>query len=410
MRTGLRRAARAAALVLLAALPPLAAQADPDNYTQVTRGRALVIAGDCVACHTVPGAAPFTGGRPLQTPFGTIVAPNLTPDDDTGLGLWSADDFAHAMRDGISRGGRHLYPAFPYPYFTHMTRDDIDAMYAFLRTLPAVHNPVPRDTLPFPFDIRLLMTGWNTLFFKPGEFQPDPKRSAEYNRGAYLVEGPGHCGACHTPMNWFGANSPDQPLQGNLLQGWVAPNITDDTHAGLGTWSVDDIVEYLRTGRNAHSQASGPMAEVVSDSTTWMSDADLHAMATYLKQGGAAGPAAPTPIAADDARMQRGAAIYIDNCSACHTRSGQGVAHIFPSLAGDRIVQQTDPTTLLNIVLSGVQGAATQQAPTAPAMPAFSWRLSDEQAADVITYIRNSWGNAAPAVSASEASRQRPEN
>ncbi len=400
---------RFTALLLAAAasLAPLAARAEPDRFTQIERGRELTTAGDCIACHTLPGAAPYSGGVILQTPFGGIAAPNLTPDNDTGLGLWTADDFARAMHDGISRDGTHLYPAFPYPYFTKVTRADSDAIWAYLRTLDPVSNKVDRDTLPFPYNMRTLMIGWNRLFFTPGAFRPDPQRSAEYNRGAYLVDGLGHCGACHTPMNWAGASRNADYLTGNVLSGEVDPNITNDPHVGLGTWSVDDIVEYLRSGRNAHSQATGPMAEVVSDSTSWMSQSDLHAMATYLKERGAAGPAVPAAIAASDPRMQAGAAIYADNCSACHKADGTGVALMFPPLQSDRIVQQTDPTTLIRMVVEGAQGAATPSAPTAPAMPSFGWRLSDQQVADVLTYIRNAWGNAAPAVDATDARRVR---
>jgi len=394
-------------VVLAAALAAAGTRAAPDRYTEVVRGRALTIAGDCIACHTVGGGVPYAGGVLLQTPFGSIATPNLTPDDATGLGLWTPAEFARAMHSGIGRSGRHLYPAFPYTYYTKLSRADTDAIYTYLRTLSPVRNKVSRDTLPFPFDIRALMVGWNAMFFRPGEFRPDPNRSAEYNQGAYLVEGLGHCGACHTAMNWAGANRPVRFLQGNLLGGWVDPNITDDRRVGLGTWSVDDIAEYLKTGRNAHSQAIGPMAEVVSDSTSQMSAGELHAIATYLKERGAAGPAAPAPLPASDARMQSGAALYVDNCSACHTRTGAGVPRLFPPLAGDQAVQQSNPTTLITIVLQGAQGAATETAPTAPAMPAFGWRLTDAQVADVLTYVRNSWGNAAGAVSTGEARRLR---
>jgi mono/diheme cytochrome c family protein len=408
MRGMFRAALRAttAALIGLVVLP-LAAHAAPDEFTRVERGRALVAAGDCVACHTVAGAEPFSGGKKLATPFGDIAAPNLTPDNETGLGLWSTDDFARAMQQGISRNGMHLYPAFPYTYYTHVSREDIDDIYAFLRTLPAVHNPVDRNTLPFPYNMRILMNGWNTLFFRPGPLPPEGNHSAEYERGRYLVDGLGHCGECHTPMNWAGANKDSDYLQGNVIAGWVAPDITSDNYTGLGTWSVDEIVEYLRTGRNVHSAASGPMAEVVSDSTSWMTDPELHAIATYLKERPGPNRAAPTPIAANDAQMQRGEAVYIDSCKACHTSTGDGQALLFPRLAGDRIVMQHDPSSLLNIVLNGVQAAATARAPTAPAMPAFSWRLTDQQVADVVTYIRNSWGNAAPAVTADQAQHVR---
>jgi len=394
---------RALVLALLMAAVPLAARAELDSYTELARGRELARVGDCVACHTAPGGKPFAGGLRLATPFGDIATPNLTPDEETGLGRWTADEFARALHDGIGRNGMRLYPAFPYPYYTKVTRRDADAILTFLRSLTPVRNAVPRDTLPFPYDIRLAMAGWNMLFFKPGEFTPDPARSAEYNRGAYLVEGLGHCGACHTPMNQFGANDAGAFLQGNRLQGWFAPNITSDARLGLGAWSIDEIVTYLQTGRNARTQASGPMAEVITNSTALMRPEELRAMAIYLKERPAPATPAPAPLPANDPRMVSGAALFIDNCTACHTRTGEGVALMFPRLAGSQIVQQGDPTTLLRVVLQGTRGAATSGAPTAPAMPSFAWRLSDTQAADVVTYIRNSWGNAAPPATESDA-------
>jgi mono/diheme cytochrome c family protein len=387
--------------VLLAALIVAdRAMADPDNYVSVVRGKALAIAGDCVACHTAPGGTPFAGGLSLATPFGAIMTPNLTPDDATGIGRWSKDDFARAMRDGRTPDGGHLYPAFPYAYYTKVTRQDLDEIYDYLRTLTPVTNAVNRNSLPFPFNIRASMLAWNAMFFKPGRFVPDLHRSEEYNRGAYLVEGLGHCGACHTPMNAFGANRTDKFLQGNQISGWTAPNITNDPREGLGQWSVDEIVQYLKSGQSRTSIASGPMREVVEDSTSKMSDADLKAIAVYLKECGAAGTPAPTPVAASDPRMQVGEAIYVDTCSACHTRSGDGIEHIFPRLAGSAVVKQDDPTTLIRIILIGVQGAGTDVAPTSPAMPSFGYRLDDNQVAAVVTYIRNSWGNAASVVDA----------
>ncbi len=394
---------RLATLVAAGLLLAPAVQADPDNFAAVVKGRALAAAGDCVACHTAPGGVPFAGGLGLETPFGTIMTPNITPDDGTGLGHWSADDFAHAMHDGVQPGGGHLYPAFPYTYYTRLTRDDTDAIFAFLRTLPPTEHLVDRDTLPFPFDIRTSMLAWNALFFTPGTFVPDPNQSAEFNRGAYLVQGAGHCGACHTPLNMLGANKDSQFLQGNQIDNWTAPNITDDAHVGLGKWSVDDIVTYLHTGHNAMSIASGPMAEVVAYSTSHMPDADLHAIAVYLKQRGAApGDAAPTPISADDPKMKVGEAVYVDTCSACHTRSGAGVPNIFPRLANNPVVQQDDASSLIRVVLTGARGAATDAAPTGPAMPSLGYRLDDAQVAAVVTYIRNSWGNAAKPVEAAD--------
>jgi mono/diheme cytochrome c family protein len=374
--------------------------ADPDNYVDVTRGKALVTVGDCVACHTAKGGAPFAGGLALQTPFGAIMTPNITPDNATGIGSWSADDLARAMHDGRRPSGSYLYPAFPYPYYTKVTREDIDAIYAYLRTLPPVTNTVSRNTLPFPFNIRLSMSGWNGLFFTPGTFAPDPSRSAEFNRGAYLVEGLGHCGACHTPFNAFGANKASRYLEGNEIDYWAAPNITNDMQSGLGKWSVDDVVQYLKSGQTATSLASGPMKDVIENSTSKMPDADLKAIAVYLKERGAAGSPAPAPLPASDRQMQVGEAIFVDTCSACHTRAGTGIEHLFPKLAGNVITTQDDPASLIRIIIAGGRAAATDARPTSPAMPSLGYRLSDEQIAAVVTYVRNSWGNAALPVSA----------
>ena len=393
-------------LFLLGAVP--LAQADEDNFVQVQRGRALATAGDCIACHTAANGPAYAGGRGIQTPFGTINSANLTFDNDTGLGTWTADDFARALHEGVSKNGMHLYPAFPYPFYTRVTRADSDAIFAFLKTLPVTSNRVDRDSLPFPFSIRASMNAWNALFFTASTFAPDPARSDVYNRGAYLVEGLGHCGACHTPMNSLGGSKTSEPLHGNELQSWIAPNITNDVRIGVGGWSNAQIVEYLRTGRNDVAAASGPMAEVVQYSTAFMAEADLQAIATYLKEHAADASAAPTPIAADDRAMQTGQAIYQDTCKACHAANGMGVERLFPRLAGTPSIQQPDPTTLVRVVVAGTRAAVTAGAPTSPAMPALGWRLDDAQVAAVLTYIRNSWGNAAPAVSANQVGRLRP--
>jgi mono/diheme cytochrome c family protein len=387
--------------ILFAALAVIgSAKADPDNYVIGQRGRALTVAGDCVACHTAPGGKPFAGGLALATPFGVIMTPNITPDDATGIGRWTQAEFSRAMHDGRGRNGSYLYPAFPYPYFTKVTREDTDAIYDYLRTLAPVTNAVNRRTLAFPFSVRALMIGWNSLFFKPSPFVPDPHRSAEFNRGAYLVEGLGHCGACHTPLNAFGANKASQFLQGNRIDDWTAPNITNDQQSGLGKWSVDDIVQYLKNGQTRTTTASGPMRDVIENSTSKMAEADLKAIAVYLKERGSAGTPAPAAVPASDPRMQVGEAIFVDTCSACHTRNGSGIEHMFPRLADNAIVKQADPTTLMRIVLTGVRGAGTEAFPTSPAMPSFGYRLDDDQVAAVVTYIRNSWGNTASAVDA----------
>jgi mono/diheme cytochrome c family protein len=245
------------------------------------------------------------------------------------------------------------------------------------------------------------------LFFTPGEFKPDPKRSEEFNRGAYLVEGLGHCGACHTPFNAFGASRDDKYLQGNQIDNWTAPNITNDMQAGLGKWSVEDIVQYLKTGQTRASLASGPMKDVIENSTSKMPETDLKAIAVYLKERGAAGSPAPAPLAASDARMQTGEAIFVDSCAACHMRSGAGVEHMFPKLAGNVITTQDDPASLIRIIIAGGRAASTDTTLTAPAMPSLGYRLSDDQIAAVVTYVRNSWGNAALPASAETVKAER---
>lgn len=399
---------RGVALGVLAAtvLASTAVRADLDGYVQVERGRYLAVAGDCAACHA-SGKGPFAGGRAIETPFGNINAANITPDRNTGLGRWSAEDFWHALHDGISVSSGHLYPAFPYNYTTRVTRDDSDAIFAYLRSLEPVHNPVDRNTLPWPFSIRLSMMGWNGIEFTPGTFTPDPSRSAEFNRGAYLIDGLGHCGACHTPMDSIGGPKVGEYLQGNVIQNWLAPSLTNDSQAGLGTWSVDDIVQYLQTGRNLHAAASGPMGEVVSISTSKMTTADLRAMAIYLKQRGEAGPAVPAPVAATQATMVAGQVVYADNCSACHKRDGSGVEMMFPRLADTPSVRQNDPATTIRVIVTGTQAVATPAAVTGPSMPSFGRRLSDTDIANVVTYIRNSWHNAAAPVTAAQVSSVR---
>jgi mono/diheme cytochrome c family protein len=373
------------------------------DFETIERGRVLATIGDCVACHTAPGGTPFAGGRGIPTPFGTVVTPNLTPDAATGIGAWTDDEFVRALQTGIGRDGEHLYPAFPYPYYTHVTREDLLAIRAFLNTLNPVRNAVERNKLDFPFDIRASMTGWNTLFFSAGRFEPNPDKSAEWNRGAYLVEGLGHCGACHTGKNLLGADLDTHRLQGYIVQDWFAPNLTGDLRGGLGNWSADEIVEYLRTGRNAKSAASGPMAEVITYSTSHLPEPELRAIATYLKDVPPVLNTQPEPLAADLPIMKAGAAIYADNCSACHTSGGGGIPKLFPSLKGSAVVQSAQPTTVLRVILEGALAASTDAAPTAPAMPPFAWKLSDDQVAAVATYIRNAWGNAAPEIGAGDA-------
>ncbi len=382
---------------------------DPQAFSQVERGRYLTVLGDCAACHTEPGGAAFAGGRAIETPFGNILAPNITPDRQTGIGAWTDGDFVRAMTDGRGRHGLRLYPAMPYAYYTKMSRNEVLAIRAYLNTVAPVQHAVHSDILPFPFNIRLSMAVWNWLYFKPGAFQPNPQKSAEWNRGAYIVEGPAHCGACHTPKTILGGDRTRNALHGDTLQGWFAPDIASDKRIGLGDWSVEDIVEYLKTGVNQHTAASGPMAEEVMDSSSQMTLEDLRAVAVYLKDQPAAAVEAPKPVAADDPVMKAGQAIYADACAACHTMDGTGIQRLFPTLKGTPFVQSVQPMSLIRVVLQGTRAAATRQAPTGPAMPSFGWKLSDEQAASVLTYIRNAWGNAAPAVTAGDVKSARAE-
>ncbi|HUZ30520.1 MAG TPA: cytochrome c [Xanthobacteraceae bacterium] len=389
-----------------------AAGVDKQDFSQIQRGHYLAIVGDCAACHTLPGSGhALAGGRPIETPFGTMFAPNITPDPTTGVGAWTDQEFVDAMTKGTGRNGMHLYPAMPYTYYTKVTRDDALAIRAYLNTVPAVHNPVKADQLPFPFNIRASMIVWNELFFSPEQFQQRADKSDEWNRGAYLAEGLGHCGLCHTPKNFMGGDKTSERLQGYALQGWFASDITNDRRRGIGGWSVDEIADYLKTGHGRKTLGTGLMAETISQSTSNMTDADLKAIAVYLKdqpgQSANENQDRTQAVAADQAIMKRGARIYADECSGCHAGNGKGIEHLFPALDGSSVIQQTDPTSLMHVVLRGARSVGTDKAPTAAAMPEFGWLLNDSQVAAVLTYIRNSWGNAAPAVSADEVRKAR---
>ena len=375
------------------------------DFGEIERGRYLATLADCTGCHTKPdGGALMAGGYPIQTPFGTLISPNITPDKDTGIGAWTDEQFVQAVQRGKARDGAHLYPAMPYTAFVKMPREDVLAIRAYLATIPAVHNDVVSNQLPFPFNIRASMIGWNWLFFDDAPFRGDLKKSGEWNRGAYLVAGPAHCGVCHNAKNFLGGDKSNGALRGTVIQGWEAPDLTEDRRTGLADWSVDDIVAYLKTGHNRISAASGPMAEVIKDSTSEMHDDDLHAIATFIKDQPAPQQPSSSAVAKTDPAMKTGEAIYVDECSACHAPNGAGVPHLFPALKDSPIVQSADPTTLTRVVLHGTQNVATEAAPTGPAMPAFGWKLTDQQTAAVLTYIRNAWGNAAPAVKAGQVS------
>jgi mono/diheme cytochrome c family protein len=396
-----------AIVLLCTAFSVAAAGAEPTAET-IDRGKQLAIAADCASCHTADPAKPFAGGKRIDTPFGAIYSDNLTPDRETGIGSFSDEDFRRALRLGVAPDGSRYYPAFPYPNFTKLTRDDILAIRAYLATLTPYRNTPPDPQLRWPLNYRVLMRVWNYLFFRPGLFEPDQQKSTEWNRGGYLVEGAAHCGACHTPKNVFGADRRSRSFGGGLVDGWFAPRLDNAARSGLKSWSVDDIVEYLESGRNGKSNADGLMAEVVVHSTSQMSEADIRAIAVYLKDLPAGSPE-PTVTPPPQQEMDAGKAIYAHACIACHEADGSGAPRIYPPLPGNANLQSADPASTLRIILDGAQTVTTPRAPNAGSMPAYAKQLTDQEIADVTNYIRNSWGNAAPLVTPAQVTRARRE-
>jgi mono/diheme cytochrome c family protein len=394
-----------ACLFLCSALCFGAAASEPSAET-IAHGKALVEAGDCASCHTDDPAKPFAGGKRIDTPFGGVYSANLTPDRDTGIGDWSDADFYGALRYGADPDGSRYYPAFPYPYFTKLTRQDIAAIRAYLATLTAIRNDTPAPEMRFPFNYRVLMGAWNYLFLKPGILQPDQQKGTEWNRGRYLVEGLAHCGACHTPKNFFGADKRGYAFAGAPVAGWFAPRLDGAERSGLQSWSIDDIAEYLQSGRNAKSHADGLMAEVIVNSTSKMSDGDARAIAVYLKSL-PAGPPEPAVSPPPEASMKAGAAIYSRLCVACHETDGSGAPRIYPPLPANALLQSADPSSTLRVILEGAQTVTTPRAPNTGSMPSYNRDLSDQEIADVTNYIRNSWGNSAPVVSAEQVRKAR---
>ena len=393
-------------LVLCSAFAPFPALAAPPPPEVVAHGKSLVEASDCASCHTADPQRPFAGGKRIDTPFGAIYSPNLTPDRETGIGDWSDADFVRALRFGVAPDGSRYYPAFPYPYFTKFTRGDILAIRAYLSTLTPFRNEEPPPALRFPLNFRVVMRVWNYFFFKPGILEPDQQKDIDWNRGRYLVEGAGHCGACHTPKNMFGADRRGRAFAGGRVGDWFAPRLDGAARSGLKSWSVDDIVEYLQSGRNARSHADGLMAEVVVNSTSKISDGDARAIAVYLKSV-PAGPPEPQVILPPEDRMKSGEAMYEHACVACHEKDGSSAPRIYPPLPGNALLQSADPTSTLRIILDGAQTVTTPRAPNKGSMPAYAKQWTDQQIADVTNYIRNSWGNAAPLVTADQVAQAR---
>ncbi|MBK0091035.1 c-type cytochrome [Erwinia sp. S59] len=387
---------------VLTSQPPTAA-----DSAAIERGRYVAIASDCTACHTMPESKlPLAGGYSISTPFGGIYASNITPDSETGIGSWTERDFFRAVRHGKGKEGEHLYPAMPYNAYVKLTDQDMHDLWMYLRSVKPIHYQVPETNLGFPYNIRLAMMGWNLLFFRNAGFQIDSSKSAEWNRGAYLVEGPEHCAACHTAKNLIGGDSSDY-LQGGNLGEWHAPDITPNPHTGIGSWSEQQVVDYLKLGSNHVAVASGPMAEAVTNSTQHLTDADLRAIAVYLKQVPASTTTLPQPLPMDNGQMKMGENVYSANCTACHNIDGKGIPNLAASLANNPGLLADDASSIITTVLQGGRGAVTAGNPTSGAMPSFAWKLSDEQVAAVATYLRNSWGNAAKPVTTDEVAKAR---
>ena len=382
----------------LTELPALAASS-PE------RGAYLAQVGNCAGCHTERGGLPYAGGLGIDTPFGAIYATNLTPDATTGIGNWTRADFWRAMHHGRSKDGRLLYPAFPYTSYTLVTRDDSDALFAYLKSLPAVSQPNVQHAVRFPYNSQAALAVWRALYFKPGSYQANASQSTDWNRGAYLTEGLGHCSACHAARNALGATD-GLNLAGGLIpmQNWYAPSLVAPQEAGLQKWRIEDIKALFKTGITAQASVNGPMAEVVFGSTQHWTDADLNAMAVYLQ---ALPVTTSTQQPSKDSATPRGSKLYEQHCAQCHGDNGQGVANAYPALAGNRAVLMAQKANLVQIVLNGGYAPATAGNPRPYGMPPFVLVLRDSDIAEVLTHIRNSWGNQAGHVSVLDVMRIR---
>ncbi|QUW66806.1 cytochrome c [Pseudomonas synxantha] len=402
-----------ASLALFSSCSVSAAESD-----LIKQGEYLARAGDCVACHTAKGGKPFAGGLPMETPIGVIYSTNITPDK-TGLGDYSFEDFDKAVRHGVAKNGSTLYPAMPYPSYARVSDSDMQALYAyFMKGVEPVAQENKDSDIPWPLSMRWPLAAWRWMFAPAVETQPSPAAADPViSRGAYLVEGLGHCGACHTPRALTMQEKALSTTDGNdflsgsaPLEGWIAKSLRGDHKDGLGSWSEEQLVQFLKTGRSDRSAVFGGMSDVVVHSMQYMSEDDLTAIARYLKSLPAVDPkdqphqydkqVAEALWKGDDSKP--GASVYIDNCAACHRTDGHGYTRVFPALAGNPVVQTADATSLINIVLNGGTLPATHTAPSTFTMPAFAWRLSDQEVADVVSFIRGSWGNQGAPVNASD--------
>ncbi len=392
--------------------PLCAAQAE----TAVQRGEYLVRAANCVSCHTVPGGEVFAGGVSFPTDFGTIYSTNITPDKATGIGSWTFEQFDAAVRRGVRSDGQHLYPAFPYTSFTKISDADVRALYDYFMSLRPVSAPAKTNDMRFLFGQRWLLGPWKALYFNEGRFAPEANRSEQWNRGAYLVEALAHCGACHSPRNLLGAEKTSAPYTGGVLdepddeRGPVrrgAPNLTSSPH-GLKAWSEADLAGYLKLGVGSRARLMGTMDEVVLNSTRHLSEEDTRAMAVYLKSLSPGGDTGHRP---SQKMMELGAKQYDIHCGTCHLPTGKGSADTGPPLAGSAFAQAPDPSSLVDLVINGprlpVPAPSGEWQRPWQSMTPFGQKLSDEQAAALLSFVRNSWGNAAGAVEPGDIDRMR---
>jgi alcohol dehydrogenase (quinone), cytochrome c subunit len=406
---------------LVLASGPKSSLRDPGSASRPDDGdEYLARTADCVACHSVPGGKGFAGGLKMGTPLGAIYSTNITPDPETGIGNYSLADFDLAVRHGIAKDGHHLYPAMPYPSYVKLADADVVALYRFfMKKVPPIHQPNLRNEIPALLSVRWPLAFWNFFFVPSVGYVAKPDHDMVWNRGAYLVQGPGHCGACHTPR---GIGAQEEALDdgsasflaGAELDAWYAPSLRDDMRTGLGAWSTKDISEFLKHGHNRVGSAFGSMTDVISNSTSYFSDSDIDAIAVYLQslpatsvQQAVVYDNATTDALRNGPATQPGAVTYASDCSSCHGFDAKGFSEYMPALAGNPVVLDEDPSSLINVVLNGSVPLVVKGAPDAYRMPQFRQQLSDQGAADVITFMRNRWGNQASAVAATQVAKLR---
>jgi mono/diheme cytochrome c family protein len=376
----------------------------------IAKGHYLAVAGDCMSCHTAQGGQAYAGGRLLPTPFGNISVPNITPDAETGLGDWHFEDFWRALHMGVGHDGELLYPAFSYTSFTKVTREDAIAIFAYLQSLPPVHQAAEPSGLRFPYNVRSALTAWRAMYFKPGIYQPDPAQSEAWNRGAYLVQGLGHCNECHAMRGPLGGIDAPVPLTGGQIpaQDWYAPDLSTQANGGLQGWSKRDIVDLLKTGQSSKGAAFGPMANVVANSTQHLRDEDLQSIAEYLQSL----PARPAPVAGpvpfdSKSLADHGSDIYAQRCADCHGKDGSGVPGVYPPLNGNAFVVEPTGINAMRAVLLGGFSTVTVENPRPYSMPPYAQQLNDADVAAVVTYIRQAWSNRASSVREGDVAKYR---